>query len=108
MLFINSNNEYPRYIGDLQIEYPGWKEGDAIPEGWTEVAYAEQIPTPGPDEVVYEDYPELVNGTFVQKFSVRKITKEEASAMNVRLTAKEKLLALGLSEQEIRVLFRGI
>lgn len=33
-LFIFNKTDYPRYIGDLLLEYPNWVEGDTLPEGW--------------------------------------------------------------------------
>lgn len=53
MLFINPQNEYPRFYGDLQIEHPDWEPGAPIPEGWQLVAYTEP-PQVGENETLEE------------------------------------------------------
>lgn len=107
MLFINPNNEYPRHIGDLQLVHPGWKQGDPLPEGWQEVAYATERPLPGVDELVYEVEPTIIDGKLTQTFAVRAMTPEEIERRDAPITAKQKLIALGLTELEIQSLTMG-
>lgn len=67
MLFINPEGKYPRHVGDLQIEHRDWQAGDELPEGWILVQ-----PTPvntDPRLIFTEEFPELVDGVYYQKFS---------------------------------------
>lgn len=105
--YINPNNEYPRYYGDIQIEHPEWKLGDALPTGWTGV-YAATPPTAGEDEVVEEIFPTEIDGKMTQTFTTRPMTAEEIERRDAPKTAKAKLLALGLTEIEIQALIRGL
>jgi hypothetical protein len=108
MLFINPQNEYPRHIGDLQLDNPGWKVGDPLPAGWQQVEYASEIPTKGADEILYEVKPSMVNGKLTQTFALRPMTAEEKAYRDAPKTAKAKLLELGLTEIEIDALIRGL
>lgn len=77
MLLINANNEYPRHIGDLQLDYPDWQKGDALPDGWREVV---EVPVPSYDvetQTFEELQPKLVSGVLTQQFKVRSMTAEE-------------------------------
>lgn len=102
MLFISPNNEYPRHIGDLQIEHPNWKEGDALPPGWQIVEYATELPERGENEIVYEIKPTIINGKLTQTFAVRPMTDEEIERKNAPASARQKLIALGLTEAEVQ------
>lgn len=107
MLFISSNNEYPRFIGDLQLEYPDWKIGDAVPSNWQLVAPQERPQIEG-DKIIYEDFPIEVEGVMTQNWQIRDMTAEEIERRDAPETAKAKLMALGLSELEIQALVRGL
>jgi hypothetical protein len=74
-LFINSNNEYPRHIGDILIDHPDY-DGINLPDGWHKVKPIEP-PTLESNQVLEETYPEIVNGVYVQSWSVRPMTTEE-------------------------------
>ena len=39
-----STMEYPRFIGDIHLEFPDWTDDQPLPEGWARVHY-EQPPT---------------------------------------------------------------
>jgi len=108
MLFINPENEYPRFIGDLQIEHPDWQVGDAIPEGWTEVAYATEYPTAGENEKVVEVDPTVVDGVLTQTYVIEPMTEGEIAWRDAPKTAKAKLIALGLTDAEISAITRGL
>lgn len=75
MIFIDSENNYPRYVGDLLLEHPTF-DGTSIPEGWKVVTQT-QPPTFSDLEVLEEEFPTLVDGTYVQSWIVRPKTKEE-------------------------------
>ena len=83
-LFITPQGEYPRHIGDLLLASPGWVEGTALPEGWVRVAYANEIPVAGVNEVVYEVAPSVINGVLTQTFVSRDLTAEEIEAREIR------------------------
>ena len=95
-------------MGDVLLADPTWEEGKPLPDGWTLVEYATQIPEAGVDEVVYEVEPTIKNGKYVQKFATRPMTAEEIERRDAPKTAKEKLVALGLTEVEIQALSRGL
>jgi len=107
MLFISPNNEYPRHYGDIQLDYPNWKLGSDLPEGWVEVATAEK-PAVNSDEIAYEDFPTEIDGVMTQNWAVRKMTAEEIERREAPKKAKEKLIELGFSEAEIRAIARGL
>lgn len=105
MQFISPRNEYPRHYGDIQIENPSWVLGDPLPQGWHEVE-STKPPVAGANEVVFETQPVLVDGKYKQQWSVRDLTPEEIERINAPQTAKAKLIALGLTEAEIRAITR--
>jgi hypothetical protein len=74
-IFINPNNEYPRHAGDILIEHPDY-DGINLPSGWQAVQVTEP-PTLESNQVLSEIQPELINGSYVQAWSVRDMTAEE-------------------------------
>ena len=107
MLYINSENEYPRHIGDIQIDHPSFKEGDALPTGWVKVEESER-PTAGTDKVTVESFPEEIDGVMTQSWTVRDLTQAELDRRDAPANAKAKLLALGLTEAEVAALVSGM
>jgi hypothetical protein len=108
MIFINSSGEYPRHIGDLQLEHSSWQPGDDIPEDWKQVFETEPPTDIGTEEVFYEAHPVEIDGVWYQNWQVRQITEEELIFRNAPQTAKEKLNALGLNDAEIRAISKGL
>jgi len=107
MLYINSDNEYPRHIGDIHLEHKNYKDGDALPTGWQKVKESER-PTAGTDQVSVEDFPENIDGVMTQKWKVRDLTEAELERRNAPANAKAKLIQLGLTEAEVEALVRGL
>jgi hypothetical protein len=107
MLYISANNEYPRHIGDVKLVQPGFKDGDELPAGWRKVEET-QPPTAGTDQLVIEAAPKEIKGVMTQQWLVRDMTAEEIERRDAPLTAKAKLLALGLTEAEVGALVRGL
>jgi len=107
MLFINADNEYPRHIGDVQLVKSGFKDGDALPTGWTKVEESER-PTAGIDQVTVEVFPETIDGVVTQSWTVRDLTQAELDRRNAPASAKAKLIELGLTELEVDALVRGL
>jgi hypothetical protein len=77
MYLINPQNEYPLFIGDLQLEHEDWQEGDVLPEGWFEVEQIERPTFDETTETVYEINPVKKNGKFIQVWEKRLMTEEE-------------------------------
>ena len=107
MLYISSENEYPRHIGDVQLVKAGFKEGDALPKGWTKVEESER-PTAGTDKVTVEGTPEQVDGVMTQTWTVRDLTQAELERRNAPARAKAKLIELGLTKAEVSALVQGL
>lgn len=107
MIYIDANGNYPRYYGDIMAENPGWNLGDALPEGWQEVA---DVPAPefGEDQTFYEADPVLIDGVLTRNFIVRDLTEEELALRNAPISARQKLVDLGFSDAEIETIRRGI
>lgn len=106
-MYISPKGEYPRYYGDIQLEHPNWKLGDELPKGWVQVAEVEQ-PETKENEIAYVANPEIVDGVMTQQWKIREMTAEEIERRDAPKRAKEKLMALGLSEVEIEALVRGL
>ena len=107
MLYINSENEYPRHIGDVQLAKSGFKDGDALPTGWTKVEESER-PTAGTDQVTVEGTPEEIDGVVTQSWIVRDLTQAELDRRDAPANAKAKLIDLGLTEAEVSALVQGL
>ena len=65
MIFIKNGTDYPRYIGDIQLENPTWEPGQALPSGWESVQESIQ-PEISPGTTAREVLPILINGIWVQ------------------------------------------
>jgi len=105
MLFINPENEYPRHIGDIQLVKAGFKEGDALPNGWVKVEESER-PRAEANQVTVEGAPAEVDGVMTQTWTVRDFTQAELDRRDAPANAKAKLIALGLTEAEALALTR--
>jgi hypothetical protein len=82
MLLITPDNQYPRFIGDLKLEYPDYQEGDSLPEGWKVVEPVEW-PELAEDERIVELFPVEEDGKYYQNFTKRKVTQEELDAIKL-------------------------
>lgn len=72
-----ATGEYPRHQGDVRLEYPEMGDEFVLPETY---AYVEWVDAPAHDEVnqrVQETAPELVNGTWFMRWTVRDATEKE-------------------------------
>lgn len=103
MIYINPQNEYPRFYGDIQLENPDWNLGDPLPEGWIEISMTPP-PLVGEGEVLEE----LAPVDNAQVWNVRPMTEEELAASNSHLSARAKLKALKFTDAEIDALARGL
>lgn len=107
MIYISPDNDYPRHYGDIMLAKKGWKLGDPLPEGWTQVAEVER-PRVEADQIAYEGFPIEIDGVMTQNWLVRDMTAEEIERRDAPKQAREKLIALGLSESEVEALIRGL
>jgi hypothetical protein len=107
MYYISPDNEYPRHIGDIQIEHPGYKMGDPLPEGWT---WVRDVPKPPQEDgkIIEELFPVEIDGKMSRNWNIREMTAEESERLNAPSTAKAKLVELGFTEFEIDALIRGM
>jgi hypothetical protein len=107
MYYISPDNEYPRHIGDIQIEHPSYQMGDPVPAGWQLVADVAP-PAREAGQVLEEGFPVEIDGVLSRNWIVREPTAEEMAVRTAPQTAKAKLLELGLNEYEIEALTRGL
>lgn len=107
MEFITPEGIYPRYIGDLKLANPSWKEGEPYPEGWFEVKES-PYPAHTEDEIAILESPIEIDGVMIQQWSIRPLTDEEKARRDAPKTLKAKLEKLELTENEKIVLMRGM
>lgn len=106
LIFIDSNGQYPRFIGDILIEHKNWKEGDAIPAGWTLVQETAP-PQVSEDQMFYEGPPTVIDGVVSQVWFVRDLTEEELYVKNAPKLIRQRMLDAGFTEEEIRIVARN-
>ena len=81
MYLIDAAGNYPRHIGDLQIEHPDWTEDQPLPEGWSEV-HDTDLPDIPEGYTLAEAAPtQLEDGTWQRVFKTRKLTKAELAKL---------------------------
>lgn len=78
-LFINPQNEYPRFAGDILLDYPDF-DGTNIPEGWIPVEDT-QPPTWNEGEIIEELFPQLIDGKYKRVWNVRTLTAQEIETL---------------------------
>ena len=72
-----ATNEYPRHQGDIRLEYPDMGEEFVLPDTYAPVQW---VAPPAHDEVnqrVQETAPELVDGQWFMRWTVRNATEQE-------------------------------
>lgn len=80
MFLRNPNGAYPVHMGDLQLEFPSWQEGDALPSGWVEIAPGIIPSFDAATEIWVEVEPAEVDGVLTRQFVVRNLTAAEIAA----------------------------
>jgi hypothetical protein len=108
-MYIDTNtNTYPLYPGDVMLVSPTWQLGDELPNGWFAVEPTDP-PTISDTQMYQEATPDLVDGVYVQAWTVRNLTEEELAIRQAPTTAREKLkMVVGLTDAEIEALTRGL
>ena len=85
--------EYPRFIGDIQLEVPGWSEDQPLPLGWSNIKY-EPFPNLEPyttTEVLPAELQQ--DGTWLVKWATpRPMTEEERLAYDEAVAAQAALV----------------
>lgn len=107
LIFIDPNNNYPRFPGDIILDNPLWSVGDPLPEGWTPVLSVTP-PEADTSQILTEEFPEILDGVHTQKWTLRSKTSEELALDAAARTARQKLKDLGLTDIEIDSLARGL
>lgn len=106
-MYINPIGEYPRFIGDIQLENPEWDSSSSLPEGWIQV-HPVDAPTPSATQKVEEDFPIEIDGVFYQSWKLVELSQEELDFKNAPTTVVQKFLDLGFTNGEIQYLLRTL
>lgn len=107
MIYISPEGTYPLYIGDVWLADPSFTEGAELPEGWRAVVETEP-PAYVEDKMIEHGEPTEIDGVLTQTWVYRDLTAEEIARRDAPITAKAKLIALGLTEVEIQALSYGL
>lgn len=107
MLYISPQNEYPRHVGDIKVANPEWEPEFGLPTGWIHVQQSEP-PTLVDGKVLQELFPQEIDGVWTQVWTTRDMTAEELAVRDAPVTARQRLVDLGFSEQEIQAISRGL
>jgi hypothetical protein len=99
-IYIDSEGNYPRYVGDIYLVSPSWQNGDPLPQGWSEVTQIEP-PIPTSTTYVYEDYPIEVDGVLSQNWVSRPYTAEELAIISSQAAPIKPYVDIGLSNEVI-------
>jgi hypothetical protein len=105
-VYISPDEQYPLYYGDVERENPGWHLGDPLPAGWSEILEVAP-PETLKDQVLEQLAPANIDGVWTQQWNVRDMTPEEIETRDAPLTARQKLIDLGLTEKEVSAIFQG-
>jgi hypothetical protein len=90
MFLLNTKTqEFPLGIGDIPIYEPNWVEGNPIPEYFVEVEIT-PFPFAEPHQAVMSNFPDLIDGKWVQTHYVRDLTDEEIAATNSYKEGREQ------------------
>lgn len=107
MNYIDPEGQYPRHLGDIWLKHPNYKEGEPLPDGWFFVEQSD-YPETKKYQKVNELFPVEVDGVYKQQFEIVEMTDEEKARVDAPVTAKAKLIDLGLTEIEIEALVREL
>jgi hypothetical protein len=105
MIYMAPDGTFPLYLGDVQLVDPDFTVGAALPEGWKAVVETEQPPYVV-DKYIEGGEPTEIDGVLTQTWIYRDLTAEEIERRDAPITAKAKLIALGLTEIEVQALTR--
>jgi hypothetical protein len=98
--FNTERNEYPRYIGDIQLEHPNFNEGDTLPQGWV---FLEETDSPlvGENQYTKLTTPKYENDSYHMSWEIITLTDEEIKTVKIN-DLKFKMNNSNLSLDEIQ------
>lgn len=79
-MLLKKGNDYPLYIGDLQLEYPSWEEGMSLPIGWDAVQETTP-PSHKTGTILKEAFPAYVDGMWVQSWEEIALSSSDIAKM---------------------------
>ena len=79
-MLLKKGDQYPLYIGDLQLEYPSWKEGMSLPIGW-HIVQETTPPLHKSGTVLKESFPTYVDGMWMQSWEEVVLSSSDISKM---------------------------
>ena len=82
MIFIKNSEEYPRYVGDIESDSPGWQLGQALPYGWEAVTETAP-PQRTADFFIVEKFPEKIDGLWYQSWELSPITEADKAGLEL-------------------------
>jgi hypothetical protein len=89
-VYINKDtNEYPRYQGDIRLVHPEIGEEFICPPCFVEVLQTEPPIYDATKETLIEDFPELIDGTYVQKWRIQPL--DELTIFKIQTRPKDPL-----------------
>jgi hypothetical protein len=99
MNYISPDNEYPRFISDIELAHPDF-DGINLPEGWHEVHESAPIPKE-PNQYVTEDFPQMIDGKYYRNYVLHTWSPEQYAAIeSKREELKQEALAKHKSTEE--------
>jgi hypothetical protein len=103
-IFISPQGEYPRFVGDIELENSNWnQETDPVPSGWIVV---EETPSPVIDEnqMMEETFPIKDDaGNYHRNWKVTTLTDAEVADRKLK-NAQFKARQAGLTDDEIKLI----
>jgi len=80
-IYINTETlDFPRFQGDILIEFPDWDVTTPVPGTWAEVIVPEFPASEVPQDVTY-GVPYLADGVWTFDWNIRDLTAEEITAI---------------------------
>ena len=76
-----STSEYPRYEGDIRLDYPDMGEDFVCPDTYAVVNWVDR-PSIESNQISYELAPESIDGNWHIVWGVRNLTQEEIDIIN--------------------------
>lgn len=97
-MYVSPEGNFPRYLLDIKLQHPDWKEGQPLPTGWRKV---EESPLPSllPNQYIEEGHPVEVEGNLVRSFIVKEKTPLPLGESEI-IKILEKLGEANLREME--------
>jgi hypothetical protein len=83
MIFVGPNGSYPRYVGDLLLEFPDWTTRKKVPAGWERV-FETSPPALSNGTALKELFPaRLEDGKLYQQWSLVPVEEDQFDITSV-------------------------